>query len=416
MVEELISTVLPVIILIVLQTAPIWVPFFLLLIFWPKWVKYVQAEFIFSQEHKLLQIKLPKEMMKSPLSMELFLTTLHQTGGEGSWYDKYWLGKTRAWFSLEMASIEGNVGFYIWTRKGMKGFIETSLYAQYPGIEIHEVPDYALPVQFNKDSMKMWAADLQLTKDDAYPIKTYIDYGLDKDPKEEFKVDPIAPVIEYLGSIGANQQAWIQIIVRAYKADKLKPGTLFSMKYDPLKEGAQKIINEMMVRDPKTKVVGKKKEGEDKVEKPVLTKGEQDVIVAIERNMTKLQFEVGIRVMYFGKSDFYNPANISGLTGSWKQYSSDILNGFKPNSDNYSPSFSYPWQDFRGIRLAKSLEEALEGYKRRSFFFPPVKGKGFVLSSEELATIFHFPGQVSQAPTFTRILSKKSEAPSNLPI
>lgn len=416
MVDELTSTILPFTILVLFQTAPIWVPFFLVAIFWPKWVKYVQAEFIFSQEHKLLQIKLPKEMFKSPLSMELFLTTLHQTGGEGSWYDKYWLGKSRAWFSLEMASIEGNVGFYIWTRKGMKGFIESSLYAQYPGIEVHEVPDYALPVQFDETKMKMWAADLQLTKDDAYPIKTYVDYGLDKDPKEEFKIDPIAPVIEFLGSVGANQQAWIQIIVRAYKADKLKPGTLFSLKHDPLKESMQKIINEMMFRDPKTKVVGKKKEGEDKIEKPTLTKGEQDVITAIERNMTKLQFEVGIRVMYFGKSDFYNPSNISGLTGSWKQYSSDILNGFKPNGDNYSPSFSYPWQDFRGKRLAKSLKEALEGYKRRSFFFPPVKGKAFVLSSEELATIFHFPGQVSQAPTFTRILSKKSEAPSNLPI
>ena len=94
------------VIFILTQTAPLWVTFILLMVFWHEWVDYVRAEFIFKQEHKLLQIKLPTEMFKSPLSMELFLTTLHQTGGEGTWYDKYWLGKSRAWFTLEMVSLE----------------------------------------------------------------------------------------------------------------------------------------------------------------------------------------------------------------------------------------------------------------------------------------------------------------------
>lgn len=419
MVEELTSTILPLTLLVIFQTTPIWVPLFLVVIFWKKWVTYVNAEFFLKTETVLLQIRLPKEMMKSPLAMELFLSTLHQTGGEGTWYDKYWLGKTRPWFSLEMVSIEGNVGFYIWTRKGMRGFIESSLYAQYPGIEVHEAQDYSLGVTFDKKSMQMFATELEFVKDDAYPIKTYVEYGLEKDPKEEFKVDPIASVIEYLGSIGANQQAWMQIIVRAYKPDKLKPGSFFKMKHDPLKENMEKVINEILVRDPKTKVSGKVN-GDDengRIEKPTLTKGEQEVISAIERNLTKLQFDVGIRICYLAKSDFFNPSNIAGLLGTWKQYSSSSLNSLKPNSEDYSISFSYPWQDFKGIRLSKTLERFLDGYKRRSFFYPPVKGgKVMVMSSEELATIFHFPGQVAAAPTFTRILSKKSEAPSNLPI
>jgi hypothetical protein len=67
--------------------------------------------------------------------------------------------------------------------------------------------------------------------------------------------------------------------------------------------------------------------------------------------------------------------------------------------------------------MEESMKKFLKGYKRRNFFFPPVKGnKIMVMSSEELATIFHFPGQVAAAPSFTRILSKKSEAPANLPI
>jgi hypothetical protein len=39
-----------------------------------------------------------------------------------------------------------------------------------------------------------------------------------------------------------------------------------------------------------------------------------------------------------------------------------------------------------------------------------------ILNTEELATIFHFPGQVAGTPTLERVPSKKAEAPSNLPI
>jgi hypothetical protein len=55
----------------------------------------------------------------------------------------------------------------------------------------------------------------------------------------------------------------------------------------------------------------------------------------------------------------------------------------------------------------------------RSYFFPPYRNYGcdpFILSTEELATIFHFPGNVSATPSLPKIASKKSEPPINLPI
>ena len=377
------------------------------------WVRYIRAKHFISQKYILLQIRLPKETFKSPVAMELFLTALHQTGGEGNWYQKYWLGQTRPWFSLEYVSIEGQVSMYIWTRSGNKSFIESSLYAQFPGIEVTEREDYSRSVHFDKDKIEGWAGELELTKEDPYPIKTYIDWGLDKDPKEEFKVDPLAPLLEFLGSVGPNQQLWIQILVRAHKKEARKAGHLWKTT-DAWKDEGQHIINEILKRDPKSKVSGEVDE-DGKASRVTITKGEEEVVTAIERALTKYAFDVGIRMMYVAEKGFFNPANIGGVLGSWKQFGSEAMNGFKP-SKTWHGSIDYPWQDFRNMRKVMMTRSAIMAYKRRSYFHPPFHHKPFVLNSEELATIFHFPGQVAATPTMDRVPSKKAEAPANLPI
>ena len=43
-------------------------------------------------------------------------------------------------------------------------------------------------------------------------------------------------------------------------------------------------------------------------------------------------------------------------------------------------------------------------------------GKPLIINSEELATMFHFPGPVAGTPALERVPSKKAEAPSNLPV
>jgi hypothetical protein len=51
-----------------------------------------------------------------------------------------------------------------------------------------------------------------------------------------------------------------------------------------------------------------------------------------------------------------------------------------------------------------------------SMFFPSGKPYLFALSNEELASLYHFPGIVSETPSFKRIESKIAKPPSNLPI
>jgi hypothetical protein len=381
-------------------------PIFLAILVWKMRVYYMRRMFLKKQKYVLLEIKLPKEILKSPAAMELFLYALHQTGGEASPYHTAWLGKSRAFFSLEIASIDGGVHFYIYTRTGLKNYVEAALYAQYPNVEIYPADDYAQKVFFNRSEHSMFGTEFKLTKDDAYPIKTYIDYGMDRDPKEEFKIDPITPLIEFMGSLGQGEQLWVQIVVRSYKRAKKDAD-------DPWVKGADKIVNEILSRDPKTKTTIRKTEAGFAL-MPDLTKTERDVIEAIQRSLSKAAFEVGIRAFYIAKKDKFNGLNISGLLGIMKQYSSQTLNGFKIT--NCTSFDDYPWQDFMDYRTNKSKRELLHAYKLRSFFMPPYVRTPLILNTEELATIWHLPVQVASTPTFTRINSRKAEAPNNLPV
>jgi hypothetical protein len=414
--------------------ATVMLPIFLWNIFWKMWVESRQQKFFNKQKYTLFKIILPKEILKTPSAMEALITTLHQTSGESTWYDRNFLGKTRTWFSLEMVSIEGEVRFYIWTRDSMKKFLESQIYAQYPGIEVGEAKDYVVDFSYDPDKNEMWGTELQLTMPDPFPIKTYVDYGIgdDMSKEEEVKVDPITPTIELLGSIGQKQQMWIQVICRAHKDDE-DPVAFGNRIKKFWKELNSKGFNDAWKNfwkgqdnwkeQAKAEVEKIKKsatpsykddKGEERAGFPNYTKMQTEIIGSLERSTAKLGFDVGVRGIYLATNkEFYDPSNQGGLVSIWKQYGSHNLNGFKPKNNT---SFDFPWQDFFGGRLISKKKDLLEAYKARGYFFEPYKETPLVLNSEELATIYHFPGQVVQTPSFNRVQSKKAEAPANLPI
>ena len=338
------------------------------------------------------------------LAMETAMNVFFNTGGEGNFRDKYWKGGVRPWFSLEITSLEGQVKFFIWTWKDSIKAIQNQLYAQYPNIEIVEVPDYALTFLYDKDKADIFGGEMALNKADAYPIKTYIDYGLDRDPKEEYKTDPITPIIEYMGSLGKGEQAWIQILIRAHKKEDKKKGKWFE-KTDHWQDGVKEEIKKI--------IEGRKIKGSEESGQINLTPVEKDIITALERSVTKPGFDTGIRFIYLAETDFFSKANKGALGGVFAQFNANHLNGFKSVNKT---EFDFKYQDPFGWRLAKKKREMFESYRLRSYFHPPHKRKHFVLNAEELATIYHFPGGVAQTPTFGRIESRKAEPPMNLPV
>lgn len=391
-------------------SAPVWVPLLLAALWIDIYMTYKQRQWIQAQGSVLLEIRLPREMLKSPVAMELFLNHLNQTG-VGSYIDVYLKGRVRNWFSLELVSIDGVVHFYIWMQKNYRNRVEAQLYAQFPNIEVHEAADYTLGIHRDPARLSIgWAGQFALTKADAYPIKTYVDYGLDKDPKEEFKNDPLIAVLEYLGNLKKGEQAWIQILIQGHIKEGLKYLRVYTKPdwRSSIEKEIKEILKKGVFKPEDDKTIDSTKH---------LSQGQKDVIQAIERTSSKPAFDVMIRGLYFAEKEAFNATNIGGIIGTMTQYNSPSLNGFFPKF--HTGSLEYPWQDPFKKKRVEIETGILESYKRRSFFNPPFKnfnGKAFILTTEELATIFHFPGTVAATPTLPRIPSRKSEAPSNLPI
>lgn len=396
---------------IFLVSWPIWLPLVLIHLSFNLWLDYIRRLWISKQGSIFLEIKLPKDQPKSPAAMELVLQGIWENANISTPADAFWEGKMREWFSLEIVSIGGEVRFFIWAFPRWKKIIEARIYAQYPGAEVLEVKDYALDLHYDPDKFSYFGITTALVKPDAYPIKTYIEYELDKskgDEQEEI-IDPITPVIEYLGTLREHEVAGIQILIRAHADENYLYGRLSKKKdwQGSIKNEIKRIIEEDTLIKPEK-------------DKPAsmlsLTDEQKQTIKSIERNAGKLAFDSMIRMLYVAPKDIAERTRGMGLIGSTRQFSSRNLNGIKP--DKFM-SITHPWQDFNGINKNRLLRTHLDAYKRRAYFGTPYhhfRSKPFILTTEEVATLFHLPGAVATTPTLRRAPSKKAEAPANLPL
>lgn len=378
---------------------------------------YMRKVYAEKQNYLLLEIKAPRDVFKSPKAMEFFINGLFKGDNEETWWHVNWRGQTRPDFSLEIVSIDGNVRFFVRTRKWLKPPIEGNLYSQYPGIEIFEVPDYTLPIKYDPEKQGLWATEFKLRKEDVLPIKTYVDFGMDKDPKEEYKIDPITPFIEYIGQWGKGHQMWLQILVRSHKNEHPDPA---NPKND-LRWGkeAEKQIKKVLEKSKGEidKETGKIIPGTNRLS----TEIEQETIKGIERKQMKNAYDVGMRFIYTGPKETFVTSNLTGAIGALMNFSHAAnLNSFATYNAT-GAKYIKPWWDFGMLKRMKTKlvndekEGMLDAYKHRAYFYDEYKKPYFILNAEELATIFHLPGGVSTTPTYERIQSAKAEAPANLP-
>jgi len=396
---------------VIIALSPIWLPIALFYLLFEEWQYYIRAKFAYNSGRVTLRIKLPQEVLKSPETMESVFTQIHNISTADNLMQVYFEGRYPLNDSFELVSIGGEVRFYVNVpRKKIKNIMEAQLYAQYPGVEVVEEPvDYAAEIKWDPKVWDMISFHIGKREDEVFPIKTYIDYGLDKVPKEELKFEPMAPMLEYLGTAKPHERVFIQIIAKPHAKQDINTGNLGKI---PTWEGkALAKVNELMGRD-------KARLGPEETEsRPVLTMSERDTIGAIERNISKYAYEVGIRAMYISQAGKFDPEMIAPMLKSFAQF--DML-GRNSLGARWRTDFDYNFlSDASGKRKLIMKQRELEDYKTRSYYYRDYQNRADltkVMSVEELATIYHIPGTSVLTPNLSRVESNRKEAPANLPV
>jgi hypothetical protein len=383
-------------------TAPIWLPIGLFIGAWGTFKNYARSHYVAKTKSIVLEVKIPREITKSPRAMELVFGNLFASSGEVTFIHRIWGGGTRPWFSFEIASFGGEIHFYVWCWASYRRVVESSIYAQYPEVEIVEVEDYISKFHFDPKKHIARVGDYVLKgAGDEYPLKTYVDFELDKDPKDEHIVDPMATVFEVLSSLKPTEQVWIQIMFRLNS----KNGFVIRKENDwkeRVKKAVDKIRAEMIYKqDPEDKGF------------PRPTWAQTELMRSMERQLTKMAYEVGMRFAYISEGELHGPT-FTAIRWIYKLYNWPNFAQYMRSFRGHDP-FDYPWQDFDGYRWTLVTRRWIDAMRRRSYFHPPWVAPSMIMTPEILASLYHYPSSAIKAPGLQRIQATKSEPPPNLP-
>lgn len=407
---------------------PIFLPFVLFVSFYEKWMKYIHTDFAIKQGSALLEIRVPKEIFKTPEAMEQIFMQLYQKASPDNLVQGLWDGKSPPSYSFEIVSRAGALHFYVYApKKKFKNMIETHFYAQYPGVEIREVDlDYTAEIPSSLEDHSLFGFHFGRNKQIGPPIRTYVDWGHLDFPKEEEKIDPIATTLEAFANVGPGEHMWLQFIISPNLETSFKTGTLHTS------DAANKEFKAAIVKFMTGTTEKKDKDGKPiigKNGKPVmeerktmeLSEHEKTLLNAMKRQGNKYLFNTTIRGLYIAKRESFNPDRIAMLAACMR--SVDVPDFGSINPGRFRTDVDWPWwQNVGGKRVEAMKKKILKLYKSRDVDPFEVYGVGdsgdvgTVFSTEELATLWHLPSRTVTAPTIGRIESTRREAPSNLPI
>lgn len=415
MVADNLSGVLQIVFRVMAASWWVVLPLVLLFIFLDFWLMVVRQNYLLKIKWKLLEIRIPREILKTPKAMEQVFAAVHATYSGGiKFWDKWWKGKVEDWMSFELVGNAGKVHFYIRVAEPFRNLLESAIYAQYPDVEIVEAEDYdgLLPSILPNKVYDIWGTNFILARDDGYPIRLYPYF---EEKEEEKRLDPIAAITEIISKLKEDEMIWLQFLVRPTGGKWKEEGEKLTAKLIGRKAAKERTLTEELVeflinliKAPVSYPVWSEESKESSAgDMGPLTPGEKDVVKAVEEKISKLGFEAALRFVYIDKADAFTRSNVSAVTGALRQFNTQNLNAFKPDG-SVTTKADFP---FKARKLFYRKRRIFDSYKLR--LFPK---KFSIFNTEELATVYHFPTTFVEAPTLHRLESRRGEPPAELPI
>jgi hypothetical protein len=272
--------------------------------------------------------------------------------------------------SFEIAVIQRRIGFYVWVPSYLKSYVEEQMYAQYPSVQISEVPDYTMTPDGHFTSILV--TEMKLTAPEVLPIKTF----------QSFEVDPLAAITATFAKFEADEEAWVQLTLRPAAQNWHRKSERYIAK---TKGGSKTTMSGLMsaLWTPPTSKTDSAKPAEYE---SVKAKG-------AEVKSQKLAFETQLRVVYRGNVDSHQARlRLQSIIASYKQFNTTYLNGFEQKRIMADPFI-------------------LALYRARAF-----NKRGYILNIEEVATLCHLPHTNVETPYILWASSSTAEPPANLPV
>jgi len=322
----------------------------------------------------VLLLQVPRTNEKKELAAEQMFASLHGllTLPSRSRWSKQ---PDRERISFEIAVLKKRIGFYVWVPQYLVSFVEEQIYAQYPSVQISEVPDYA---QAGNHPQTVLTTDLHLTAPSSLPIKTF----------QSFEVDPLAAITATLAKFEDDEEAWIQLIMRPADIGWHKRSERYIAG---LKSGgsggghALKGIAGALWAPPT---------GDTSPVKPA--DYDQTRAGAAEDKSQKLAFDMSLRIVYRGNVPLQHAKlRMQSIVASYKQFNTTYLNSFAAR------------------RISDDPHEASQYVGRQ---ISTRKGSSFIGNIEEAATLYHLPHTNVETPFILWASAQTAEPPANLPI
>ncbi len=272
--------------------------------------------------------------------------------------------KAGAAISFEIVGLPGDIRFYVNTPNKVKDFVEKQINGAYPDAQIvalteeaaKQKTEFIIGNEYNifSNEGKVAFTSLGLKHGNYMPLKVF----------KELAVDSMSSFTSTLAKMNEGEGAAIQILIRPADNKWKKEGKAY---------------------------LSRTKKSEANPETAKYSSNVKE-IEAIENKLSKPGFETVIRVVVSSGSKESADLHLNNIINTFSQYaSSNLITKAK-------------FVMFKGSFITDFI------YR----FFPFWK-KGSVLSSEELATIFHFPNKSVTTPGIHWVNSKRAPAPANIP-
>jgi hypothetical protein len=354
---------------------PLWLGGIGLIIYW--WF-FVREKTLhgYSGQMVTLMLEIPRANEKKELAAEQMFASLH--GILRSKKEIVRDGILQEHMSFEIASIEKRIRFFVTVPKHLQNFVEGQIYAQYPTVQIYEVPDYTTAEITQPVTM---TSELTLTDNEVLPIKTF----------QSFEVDPLAAITATLAKLeDENEQMWIQVLARPVDDNWHKKSSKYVKR---IKEGSSVLsgggflsymgqVAWALFQPPEESAREKTRD---------ISERDKSRISAIEEKSKKLGYNIKIRIVYQGPDKATARLRMQAMVGTFKQFNTTNLNGFSQKRVTYD-----------AVGVAE--------YQARHFI-----EKGNILNIEELASVFHLPHTNVETPNILWATAKTAEPPANLP-